>query len=182
MMSDDIVTQLTNDIAFRLRLQAKISNLYEIQHPHMVRVPTIYEEAADEIERLRKMLDDVLERGNKDNERQLDIVRKVEDDRDRWKKAAELMYEKANPMGAPICDCNVCKEYKYLAEGNIKMDYPTEVKHKYQYLYDREEYWIVMADIDGCLHKVGASFISKDEAKQYVEWRNDQDYKKENNG
>lgn len=55
-MSDDILTQLTSDIAFRLRLQAKISNLYEIQHPHMVRVPTIYEEAADEIERLRKII------------------------------------------------------------------------------------------------------------------------------
>jgi len=53
-MADDIVTRLTNDIAFRLRLQAKVSNLYEIQHPHMVRVPTIYEEAADEIERLRE--------------------------------------------------------------------------------------------------------------------------------
>ena len=55
-MNDDIVTQLTNDIAFRLRLQAKISNLYEIQQLHMVRVPTIYEEAADEIERLRKLV------------------------------------------------------------------------------------------------------------------------------
>ena len=55
-MTDDIVTRLTNDIAFRLRLQAKVSNLYEIQHPHMVRIPTIYEEAADEIERLRKEL------------------------------------------------------------------------------------------------------------------------------
>lgn len=52
----DILTQLTNDIAFRLRLQAKVSNLYEIQHPHMVRIPTIYEEAADEIERLRTQL------------------------------------------------------------------------------------------------------------------------------
>lgn len=55
-MSDNIVTQLQNDVAFRLRLQAKVSNLYEIQHPHMVRVPTIYEEAADEIERLRKLI------------------------------------------------------------------------------------------------------------------------------
>jgi|688.fasta_scaffold1155701_1 hypothetical protein len=52
-MADDILTQLQNDIAFRLRLQAKVSNLYQIHHPHMVRVPTIYEEAADEIERLR---------------------------------------------------------------------------------------------------------------------------------
>lgn len=52
----NILTELTNDIAFRLRLQAKVSNLYEIQHPHMVRIPTIYEEAADEIERLRAEL------------------------------------------------------------------------------------------------------------------------------
>ena len=41
--------------------------------------------AADEIERLRKMLDAVLERENKDNARQLDIVRKVEADRDLWR-------------------------------------------------------------------------------------------------
>lgn len=58
-MSDEILTQLTNDIAFRLRLQAKISNLYEINHPHLVRVPTIYEEAADEIERLRLDIKDL---------------------------------------------------------------------------------------------------------------------------
>jgi len=51
----DILTRLQSDIAFRLRLQAKVSNLYEIHHPHMIRVPTIYEEAADEIERLRKV-------------------------------------------------------------------------------------------------------------------------------
>ena len=55
-MNDDILTQLQKDIAFRLRLQAKVSNLYQIQHPHMVRVATIYEEAADEIERLRDVL------------------------------------------------------------------------------------------------------------------------------
>ena len=60
-MSDDIVTQLTNDIAFRLRVQAKVSNLYEIRHPHRVRVPTIYEEAADEIERLRKLAHNLYE-------------------------------------------------------------------------------------------------------------------------
>lgn len=58
-MSDEILTQLTNDIAFRLRLQANVSNLYEIHHPHMVRVPTIYEEAADEIERLRLDIKDL---------------------------------------------------------------------------------------------------------------------------
>ena len=58
-MSDDILAQLQNDIAFRLRLQAKASNLYEIHHPHMVRVPTLYEQAADEIERLRKIVSDL---------------------------------------------------------------------------------------------------------------------------
>lgn len=58
-MSDDILSRLQSDIAFRLRLQAKVSNLYEIHHPHMVRVPTIYEEAADEIERLRKIIGDL---------------------------------------------------------------------------------------------------------------------------
>lgn len=52
-MADDILAQLQKDIAFRLRLQAQVSNLYEIHHPHMIRVKTIYEEAADEIERLR---------------------------------------------------------------------------------------------------------------------------------
>jgi hypothetical protein len=99
-----------------------------------------------------------------------------------WERIAHLLYQQANPKGAPICDCCVCEEYKYLDEGNIKMDYPTEVKHKYLYLYDREEYWVVMADADGCLHKVGASFISKDEAKQYVEWRNNQDNNKKVDG
>jgi hypothetical protein len=59
-MTDDILTQLQNDIAFRLRLQAKLSNLYQIHHPHMVRVRTIYEEAADEIERLRLDVQDLL--------------------------------------------------------------------------------------------------------------------------
>jgi hypothetical protein len=162
MMNDDIVTRLRDTIYTGGYL--------------------IGPKAADEIERLRTLLDNTLVRENKDNARQLEIVRKVEADRDRWKKAAELMYEKANPKGAPICDCNVCEEYKYLAEGNIKMDYSTEVKTKYQYLYDREEYWVVMADADGCLHKVGASFISKDEAKQYVEWRNDQDNNKKVDG
>jgi hypothetical protein len=58
-MTDDILTQLQNDIAFRLRLQAKVSNLYDYNHPHMVRVPTIYEEAADEIERLRLDVQDL---------------------------------------------------------------------------------------------------------------------------
>ena len=63
-MTENILTQLQNDIAFRLRLQAKVSNLYEIRHPHMVKVPTIYEEAADEIERLRLHVDHWEERCN----------------------------------------------------------------------------------------------------------------------
>jgi len=46
------------------------------------------DEAADEIERLRTLLDNALERENKDNERQLQIVRKVKADRDRWLKIA----------------------------------------------------------------------------------------------
>jgi hypothetical protein len=139
-------------------------------------------DAADEIERLRTLLDNTLERNKKEKHRQLEIVRKVEADRDRWERIAHLLYQQANPKGAPLCNCCVCEEYKYLAEGNMKMDYSNEVKTKYQYLYDREEYWVVMADTDGCLHKVGASFISKDEAKQYVEWRNDQDNNKKVGG
>ena len=47
-MTDDIVT----------RLRAKMNNEFIVHHPHMVRVPTIYEQAADEIERLRKALQD----------------------------------------------------------------------------------------------------------------------------
>ena len=104
-MSDDIVTQLQNDIAFRLRLQAKVSNLYEIQHPHMVRVPTIYEEAADEIERLRTLLDNTSERENKDNARQLEIVRKVEADRDRWRKWGEHVFTCPNKGLNPCREC-----------------------------------------------------------------------------
>lgn len=47
-------------------------------------------EAADEIERLRTLLDNALERENKNNARQLQIVRKVEADRDRWVEIAQL--------------------------------------------------------------------------------------------
>ena len=68
-MSDDIVTRLQSDIAFRLRLQAKVSNLYEIHHPHMIRVPTIYEEAADEIERLRASVINTFDNGFDEIER-----------------------------------------------------------------------------------------------------------------
>lgn len=108
-MTDDILTQLQNDVAFRLRLQAQVSNLYEIRHPHMVRVPTLYEEAADEIERLRKMLDDVLERQNKDNARQLDTVRKVEANRDMWRNA--LLHGVAN-LDNQCEGCKICEFIK----------------------------------------------------------------------
>jgi len=49
-------------------------------------------------------------------------------------------------------------------------------------LFDRDEYWVIMTDSEGCFHKVGASFAYKDEAKRYVEWRNNDDYKKETDG
>ena len=66
-MSDDIVTRLEQEHW----CDADNCNLAQL--------------AADEIERLRKMLDDVLERENKDNARQLEIVRKLEANRDLWR-------------------------------------------------------------------------------------------------
>ena len=42
---------MTDDIVTRLRKQ--MSNEFVIEHPNMVRVPTLYEQAADQIERLR---------------------------------------------------------------------------------------------------------------------------------
>ncbi len=42
---------MTDDIVTRLRKQ--FCNEFVIDHPHMVRVPTLYEEAADEIAKLR---------------------------------------------------------------------------------------------------------------------------------
>ena len=50
-------------------------------------------DAADEIERLRTLLDNTLERENKDNARQLQIVRKVEADRDRWRNICDYWYK-----------------------------------------------------------------------------------------
>jgi hypothetical protein len=85
---DDILTQIQNDIAFRLRLQAKVSNLYKIERPHTVRIPTIYEEAADEIERLRIIIDNMAERNQKQNAEQLRIVRDIEANRDKWRDMA----------------------------------------------------------------------------------------------
>ena len=69
---------MTDDIVTRLR------NIYTLGQLGVVH------EAADEIERLRTLLDNALERENKDNARQLQIVRKVEADRDRWVEIAQL--------------------------------------------------------------------------------------------
>ena len=44
-MTDDIVNQL----------RGQFSNFFRIDHPNLVRVPTLYEKAADEIERLREL-------------------------------------------------------------------------------------------------------------------------------
>ena len=71
-MSDDIVT----------RLRKQFSNEFVIEHPHMVRVPTLYEDAADKIERLTA-------------------------DRDRWRSLAERamdLLEEANRVLAQIQD------------------------------------------------------------------------------
>ena len=51
-----------------------------------------FADAADEIERLRTLLDNALER-EKDNARQLQIVRKVEADRDRWRNICDYWYK-----------------------------------------------------------------------------------------
>lgn len=86
-MNDDIVTRLRNNFAIKDYPMLK-------DHCHCCAIPKewgghhdncLYDQAADEIERLRKMLDDVLERENKDNARQLEIVRKVEANRDMWR-------------------------------------------------------------------------------------------------
>lgn len=75
-MTDDIVTRLYNlCICCRCGCEQQCSDC----------------EAADEIERLRTLLDNTLERENKDNARQLDIVRKVESDRNRWRATAEVL-------------------------------------------------------------------------------------------
>lgn len=66
-------------------------------------------DAADEIERLRKMLDDVLERENKDNATQLEIVREVEANRDMWRNA--LLHGVANLDN--LCKgCEICEFIK----------------------------------------------------------------------
>jgi hypothetical protein len=67
-MSDDIVT----------RLRERSTAIGAPQPSQLC------DEAADEIERLRTLLDNILERENKNNLNQLEIVRKVEADRDYW--------------------------------------------------------------------------------------------------
>jgi len=66
-MADDIVT----------RLRTK----YQGQLP-------ICAEAADEIERLQIIIDNMAERNQKQNAEQLKIVRAVEADRDKWRDMA----------------------------------------------------------------------------------------------
>jgi len=84
-VTDDIVTRPEQEMDFveYLRLWASVDeNDQAVRDLH---------KAADEIERLRTLLDNTLERENKDNARQLDIVRKVELDRNRWRATAEVL-------------------------------------------------------------------------------------------
>lgn len=94
-MSDDIVTLMRTDIQecdCNFRNGKCFICIIEIQ-------------AADEIERLRTLLDKTLERENKDNARQLEIVRKVEADRDRWRKWGEHVYICPNKGLNPCREC-----------------------------------------------------------------------------
>ena len=78
-MTDDIVTRLRRDVdAVTYRAGVEPKGMISI-------------EAADEIERLRALLDNVLERENKYNAIQLQMVRKVESDRNRWRATAEVL-------------------------------------------------------------------------------------------
>lgn len=80
---------MTDDIVGRLRKQIK--NEFVVEHPHTVRVPTLHEQAADEIERLRTIIDNMAERNQKQNAEQLRIVRAVEADRNRWRDLANRL-------------------------------------------------------------------------------------------
>ena len=86
-MSDDIVTRLRTTLAHA-------DDVYDTMN-----------EAADEIERLRTLLDNTSERENKDNARQLEIVRKVEADRDRWRKWGEHVFTCPNKGLNPCREC-----------------------------------------------------------------------------
>jgi hypothetical protein len=94
-MSDDIVT--------RLQGSWDCSCLYIKEHG--LDRKCLHCEAADEIERLRTLLDNTLERENKDNARQLEIVRKVEADRDRWAKWGEHVFTCPNKGINPCREC-----------------------------------------------------------------------------
>ena len=104
-MNDDIVTLMRTDIQecdCNFRNGKCFICIIEIQ-------------AADEIERLRTLLDKTLERENKDNARQLEIVRKVEADRDRWKKwgdIAEEMYKYLAQEWCWHCGATLERHYK----------------------------------------------------------------------
>ena len=94
-MADDIVTRLRNNFATKDYPMLK-------DHCHCCAIPKewgghhdncLYDQAADEIERLRALLDVIVERENIDNARQLQIVRKVEADRDRWRNICDYWYK-----------------------------------------------------------------------------------------
>ncbi len=93
-MTDDIVTFMRTDIQecdCNFRNGKCFICIIEIQ-------------AADEIERLRILLDNIVERENKNDARQLEIVRKVEADRDRWAKWGEHVFT------CPNKGINLCRE------------------------------------------------------------------------
>jgi len=110
---------MTDDIVTRLRLE-NYPLLHFGNHQDWCTALGIMDEAADEIERLRALLDNALERENKDNLRQLQIVRKVEADRDRWMKAAKALIRECghdshcpawlkNPNTKWECECGFDK-------------------------------------------------------------------------
>ena len=74
---------MTDDIVIRLRGSADCTCLFHTEHG--LTRKCLFCESADEIERLRSLLDNTLERENRDNARQLEIVRKVGANRDMWR-------------------------------------------------------------------------------------------------
>jgi hypothetical protein len=67
-----------DDIVIRLRV-ATVADSAESLYQLMT-------DAADEIERLRIIIDNMAERNQKQNAEHLRIVRAVEEDRDKWRK------------------------------------------------------------------------------------------------
>jgi hypothetical protein len=114
---------MTDDIVTRLRKQ--FSNEFVIEHPHMVRVPTLYEEAADEIERLRawnveitKLLKqaqvcmDIWQKSEDEliefhQGKSIEALTKQADEIERLR--ADVMYWKALPY-CPKCGCGTCQD------------------------------------------------------------------------